>query len=268
MNHLESLQFLHNELVKVNKFNALKQPREYHKLLNIYNPGFVGRVGAAFTPLDLANLHNWYDCSVLSSITKDGSNRVSQINDLSGNGYHLKQATAGNQPLWVDGGRNIEDVVDFAGARFMEMDAIAAISFPWNIFFVIKFPATAVGVRVQFSDIAQSAVYFAKNTTTNGFQMYNGTLQSFVKAGLENTYVYGHLFYDSGAVSDAEIKDVAELTNVDLGVKTSTGTQMMSDWDGTGDGEGILSEFFMVDGTSTSSEISDAIAYLKAKWGF
>lgn len=44
MNHLESLQVLHNQLVQVNKFNSLKLPAEYHRF-NVYNPGFIGSLG-------------------------------------------------------------------------------------------------------------------------------------------------------------------------------------------------------------------------------
>lgn len=48
----------------------------------------------------------WYKIGDGSStyMTKDGSNRVSQWNDLSGAGHHLKQATAGNQPLYQSTG--------------------------------------------------------------------------------------------------------------------------------------------------------------------
>lgn len=50
-------------------------------------------------------------------ITMDGSNRVSQWNDLSGAGAHLVQATSGNQPLWVDLAINNRPALRITNAR-------------------------------------------------------------------------------------------------------------------------------------------------------
>ena len=51
-----------------------------------------------FTPNMISGLSLWLDASDASSITLDGSNNVSQWSDLSGNGRHATQATAGNRP--------------------------------------------------------------------------------------------------------------------------------------------------------------------------
>ncbi|MDO6434739.1 T9SS type A sorting domain-containing protein [Flavitalea sp. BT771] len=55
-----------------------------------YYPGGLGN----------ANLLIWLNANKSSSITKNGSNQVSQWSDLSGNGYHFSQATAANQPVY------------------------------------------------------------------------------------------------------------------------------------------------------------------------
>lgn len=52
-----------------------------------------------FSPIELGSVIAWYDCT--QGITKDGSNYISQWNDLSGNNYHLIQATGAYQPLWT-----------------------------------------------------------------------------------------------------------------------------------------------------------------------
>lgn len=52
-----------------------------------------------FSPIELGSVIAWYDCT--QGITKDGSNYVSQWNDLSGNNYHLTQTTGAYQPLWT-----------------------------------------------------------------------------------------------------------------------------------------------------------------------
>lgn len=50
-----------------------------------------------FSPQNILGLQLWLDFSNDSSITL-ASNNISQINDLSGNGYHATQATAGDRP--------------------------------------------------------------------------------------------------------------------------------------------------------------------------
>jgi hypothetical protein len=52
-----------------------------------------------WTPANITTLA-WYDASNASTITLNGSN-VSQINDLSGNGYNATQSSAGLQPAYT-----------------------------------------------------------------------------------------------------------------------------------------------------------------------
>lgn len=61
---------------------------------------------SAFAPTDIANLAVWLDASDSATITKDGSNRVSQWNDKSGNSNHAVQATLANQPIYSATGLN------------------------------------------------------------------------------------------------------------------------------------------------------------------
>lgn len=43
-----------------------------------------------------------WDTSLVSSVTIDASNNVSQIDDLSGNNYHLEQSTGASQPVYTN----------------------------------------------------------------------------------------------------------------------------------------------------------------------
>ena len=66
-------------------------------------PYGVGKYGSAFSPMDLTSLYAWYRSD--RGITKDGSNRVSKWNDLSGNAHHVVQTgDANKQPLWTANG--------------------------------------------------------------------------------------------------------------------------------------------------------------------
>lgn len=55
---------------------------------------------AAFSPMQLSNLALWLDGSDLATLTIDGSNRVSQWDDKSGNGMHATQGTTMEQPVF------------------------------------------------------------------------------------------------------------------------------------------------------------------------
>ena len=57
-----------------------------------------------------ASLALWLDAEDTSTITLNGSN-VSQWDDKSGNGRHVSQATAANQPAYLATGFNSKPVV-------------------------------------------------------------------------------------------------------------------------------------------------------------
>lgn len=75
-------------------------------------------------------------------VTKDGSDRVSQLNDLTGNGAHLVQATGANQPLWVSSGINGNPALRITDAadEFLRTQAslLAGGTMAHTIFCVVK----------------------------------------------------------------------------------------------------------------------------------
>ena len=63
-----------------------------------FDAPFKRRVPQSAAPTWFTGLVAWYGADV--GITKDGSDKVSQWNDQSGNGYHLTQGTGSLQPVW------------------------------------------------------------------------------------------------------------------------------------------------------------------------
>jgi len=63
----------------------------------IYRAAILGAAGASFSPDDIAGLQLWLDASDESTIT-ESSGSVSQWDDKSGNGNHVSQGTAADQP--------------------------------------------------------------------------------------------------------------------------------------------------------------------------
>jgi len=58
-------------------------------------------IATAKIPTEISGLIAWYDAQDLASITKDGSDLVSQWNDKSGNNNHFLQSTAARKPKYV-----------------------------------------------------------------------------------------------------------------------------------------------------------------------
>lgn len=88
--------------------------------------GVLAQAGAGAGPTPpVAGPLFWYDANLASSLTLSGSN-VTQINDLSGNGRHAKQATAANQPTTtvIDG----ETYLNFDGGDFLVADDNVTVS--------------------------------------------------------------------------------------------------------------------------------------------
>ena len=61
--------------------------------------GATNSVPPLWTP---QNISGWVQLFIADSVNVqlDGSSGVSQLNDLSGNGYHATQATAADRPIW------------------------------------------------------------------------------------------------------------------------------------------------------------------------
>ena len=124
--------------------------------------------GAAFSPQDISDLYAWYDAADESTITKDGSNRVSKWEDKNGtSALDLVQTTSGYQPLWVSADRNGYDVINFDADRQMRTaSAQSAESMPITIAFVAVLPANDSTQHFGWSEHG-AAPSFEKNNVNN-----------------------------------------------------------------------------------------------------
>jgi hypothetical protein len=117
--------------------------------------GKIGYFRQSFTPRSLANLEGWWDASVQSSVTLNGST-VSSWQDLSGNARHANQATAANQPTY-SATRNSLRVVSFDGATQFLRGAWPVTLTAQTTFAVVSITAPNGYGRI-----------FTQTTTTNG----------------------------------------------------------------------------------------------------
>lgn len=94
---------------------------------------------APFSPSSLSGLQAWYDAGQISGVTTDGA-AVASWTDLSGNGRHATQATAGMQPVLKTGANGIggAPVVRFDGTDDWLKTASFALAQPLTAVLIYK----------------------------------------------------------------------------------------------------------------------------------
>lgn len=105
------------------------------------SPRLLRPRATGFNPRSIAGLRAWYDPTVTSSITLNSGN-VSEWQDLSGNGFHLTQTTAANQPAYVTSGINSKPALQWPSASGSNTIRLTNSSFtmtrPYTVFAVIR----------------------------------------------------------------------------------------------------------------------------------
>jgi hypothetical protein len=95
----------------------------------------------AFVPTDISGCLVWFDADDASTIS-EAAGSVSQWDDKSGNGYHLKQATGSRQPRTGIETLNSKNMIYGADGQDMSIDQLASI---------INQPATMLIIGRVFS---------------------------------------------------------------------------------------------------------------------
>lgn len=112
--------------------------------------GAISVTSRGWSPARLPGIVGWWDASNAASITASGSPaRVSQWNDLSGNGHDLTQGTGASQPTSGVESQNGKNAVGFTADGYT-MDVTGSI------------PETPAASRYAF------AAWYSTDTTVNG----------------------------------------------------------------------------------------------------
>jgi hypothetical protein len=134
-----------------------------------------GRLPRAWTPAQLPALALWLDAADTSTITLNGSN-VSQWNDKSGNGRHVLQATASQQPSYNATGLNGKPTVVFDGVGDILLNQNAGSLGVTNVsmFMVTRYVTAvsedlAMGIGQTGQNGKIRAFYRASGRSTQGF---------------------------------------------------------------------------------------------------
>tara|TARA_R110000824_G_scaffold37873_1_gene116208 strand:- start:26 stop:1354 length:1329 start_codon:yes stop_codon:yes gene_type:complete len=230
--------------------------------LNIFNVGFLGStVSAGFNPDSIANLYAWYDANDTSSITKDGSDRVSQWNDKKGS-ENLLQATGANQPLWISADKNGKDVISCTNVAYqMETSSAASTAQPQSFYCVYKLPANDGSTRR-----AISSENFGQQTwlasTADQHNMYAGSQVGFTDGGYSDTWrIVKYVF--NGTSSVLAMNNLNKATG-DTGTTAALGLEVANIGNPP---QSIYGEILRYDSVLSATDDADLMAYLSEKWG-
>lgn len=229
----------------------------------------------------VAGYSNWYDASDASSITKDGSNYVSQWNDKSGRGKHISQGTAAQQPVYYADSLNGRPAVKFISTRRDRMDVADTLSDSSMTVF-------AVAVMDQRSESYARIVSMAASATSDDYLAASGAAAMLRRATLSKIGGYSGTDLDSQFVTPlvpfvatSVWAKATHLVRVDslggtpvartvgafpvrflrIGSVTAVAPTAAGAW------HGLISEVIIYRRELSITEIRQVEAYLKTKWG-
>ena len=239
------------------------------QLLNPFIKFASGGGGSTIPSISDEYLH--YDfAGEQSTITKDGSNRVSKVTDGFGTSARdLIQDTSGNQPLFIANDVNDLGVVDFDGDRFMKTaSGLTAISQPFSVFTLVEF-----GDQSSFQDAVILDGFGASNRINHGNHFAvdkvrcnaGANLDTGTVTGLDESNALLTCIYD-GSSTDIRINGVSKVTgNVGSGswAGVSCGTNSSSSvfWDQK------MMEIAVYEKVVSGDELTEMENYFLDRWG-
>lgn len=227
-----------------------------------------------------ANLVGWWDPSVAASVTLS-SGKVSQLNDLSGNAWHMLQATATNQPTYTTGMQNGLNGLTFSGAQHLTPSSTKAYG-ALTLFVVVRFTNNA-STGIAFGYSGYSADFQNRNANgatpnlTWAMQAKPGPSGTAVlktnNASLDTAWHVAHVLRDTTTFDPRHDAGSAWVqptgfSNGTLSAVTNPGKL----WLGTRNDlavpyTGEMGEVLLYNAVLGSTDRTNVLNYLKAKWG-
>lgn len=219
----------------------------------------VGADGSAFSPLSLSPA-GWWDASALTGLSDTQS--VTSWTDRSGNGRHLAQGTAGNQPAYRTAIQNALPVVRFDGSND-HVGATFTLAPPYTLFVVSAFRAAFVANAFVVSSPTLATGLFYRSSSTN-MQQYSGSVGAVVTTTPEAWHAYTSEF--NGASSTLRVDGGAAATG-NPGAGVPGGVRVGTDNVGAQAATVDVGELLVYASILSAANRAAVEAYLKAKWG-
>ncbi len=226
----------------------------------------------SFTPQRIAGIFCWYDASDVSTLTKDGFNKINQWHDKSGNKYHATQGIYSKQPTHSINQQNLLPCITFDGSNTLIMPSgTFSIVTNNNTIFAVSKRDTETSAIARIISMTNGATNFRY---TLGYHSNPGTIQFASNStgnvvnstGANNTnyqIIMGRL---SGSTQYISYNNTQELGGTGS-TTTVTGAYIGSNTDTDRYLIGGIAEMIIYNRALTTQENISVYKYLSRKWG-
>lgn len=246
------------------------------------SPRLLRPRASGFNPKSISGLKLWLDIANTSSLTFNGST-VSQVNDLSGNGFHATQGTANNQPTYQAAGFNSKPTLSFDTTDSITSSATIADYFltptsapTFTLLMACYSPLAADTGQIVFGSDSQAngRVLFSNNFGGNAGNVLFDTVNATggrMNQVISQPTVAPHIMtiYRHGATMAFRVDGVTLVTktNASGNFATTTAKLQLGKCDGGGGNSMYLSECIVYAAALSGSDLAKAERGLGKKWG-
>jgi hypothetical protein len=235
--------------------------------------------------LDLTGLNRWYDPSDGATVTLVGST-VSQLNDKSGNDFHLTQTTSSRRPTMRDeGGRNALEFTGVSDLHLISTTGVGSFSgsdVPFAFFAIVRCDDGPPSHEGRFAGLTSStdgdplSLFGLTAAAVGWVHIRRDDTRAFTKTAAAsitaNTSLNLVSYLFNGTQTTIRVNGVDTIVNGDTNTNALTinqfaigafvgGGNIFTDWDGAV-GENILTTV-----VPDASVINSVEAYLADRWG-
>jgi len=246
------------------------------------NPRLLVPRATGFNPKSLPGLKIWLDAGKSSSLTMNGGD-VSQVDDLSGNGFHASQIAGADQPTLNSTGFNGKPTLEFdltdslvSSATIADYWLTPTTSPTFATVMACYMPATASSGAIVFGSDAQAngRLFFASHFSGSSiiYDTVNASTGRVIAGGQTGAgWTTPHILtvYRSGAVMSVRRDglEIAGRTNASGNYSSTTAQLQIGKCDGGGANVMYLSEMLVYASALSAAQIAAAERGLARKWG-
>lgn len=227
-------------------------------------------LGAVFGPDNplpvMANLQAWYDCSDVATLTIV-SNKVSQWDDKSGNGFNLTQGTAGTRPLYDGTPRTIKGVIvpEFAGAQYMSSSCPADDRTSTTFVAYVQDSSATSNWQLYGSSSGGGLGIRLEVTTARWRTLKDGVaFLTNTQLAFPGNCVFCHRL--TGTTIEQNFMGNSFVLSESTALTASTTLRLGSESSGSVFWDGLIAEFIRYSTTLSDSDMAAVQSYLFRKW--
>jgi hypothetical protein len=238
--------------------------------------GFFGSPFAgsgSFTPTSFSGLAVWLDGDDIATITKDGSDRVSQWNDKSGNGNNAT-AAGGARPTYASAGMNSKPTLGFTASQSMNVADSATLDYSKISVFVVYRRDTDTGTTQTFIHkyASASTKEWQLQVATDDSFLFNASVDGSATSVAKNTGIPATVAnpyiidfkYDGGGCTFRANNGTASYNTL---ASVFNGTSVLTIGRNTSsDGRCSISEVIIYNRLLSATQRAEVLNYLATKW--